>query len=399
MKKRLMILGASQLQLPAIVKAKNMGLHVIVLDINKNAVGVDYADEFYDISTIDVESIIKKSEEHNIDGIMTLATDMPMRAVAAVGEKLGLNTISYETAIRATDKARMREQLSKFNVPIPFFTSVRTYEEFEVAVNSFPRDLIIKPADSSGSRGVHLLHDRNELEKAYEYSKNFSRTGEIVVEEYMKGPEVSVETITINGTTHVIAITDKLTSGAPYFVEMGHSIQSLLPHDVKKNIEEVTKEAISAIGIDNSPAHTEIIITNQGAKVVEIGARLGGDNITTSLVPLATGVDMVRACIDLAIGNEPDLSQKFNRGSAIRYFDLKEGILSRIVGIEKVSNSVGIYEISISKSSGAKINKIKSSVDRIGYVIAYAESVQKAIDICQKAINTIKITIDKKGEG
>lgn len=120
--KKLMILGASQLQLPAIVKAKNMGLHVIVLDINKNAIGVNYADEFYEISTIDTESIIKKAEELNIDGIMTLATDMPMRAVAAVGERLGLNTISYETAIRATDKARMREQLSKSNVSIPFFT-------------------------------------------------------------------------------------------------------------------------------------------------------------------------------------------------------------------------------------------------------------------------------------
>ena len=391
--KKLMILGASQLQLPAIIKAKEMGLYVIVLDINKNAVGVDYADEFYEISTIDVERIMKKAEEVNIDGIMTLATDMPMRAVAAVGERLGLNTINHETAIRATDKARMRERLSSFNIPIPFFSSVRTYEEFERIVNSFQGDLIIKPADSSGSRGVYLLQDRSELEKTYEYSKNFSKTGEIVVEEYMKGPEVSVETITINGITHVIAITDKLISGPPYFVEMGHSIQSSLPANVKDNIEEVTKAAISAIGIDNSPAHTEIIITSQGAKIVELGARLGGDNITTSLVPLATGVDMVRTCIDLAIGNEPDISQKFNRGSTIRYFNSNEGILSGIEGVEKASNNGGIYEITISKSKGDKINKIRSSNDRIGYIIAHAESAQKAIDICQQTINQIKITI------
>lgn len=386
-----MILGASQLQLPAIVKAKEMGLHVIVLDINKNAIGVNYADEFYEISTIDTESITKKAEELNIDGIMTIATDMPMRAVAAVGEKMGLNTIDYETAIRATDKARMRERLLKCNVPIPFFSSIRTYEEFKKVVNSYKGDLIIKPADSSGSRGVHLLQDRNELEEVYEYSKKFSRTGEIVVEEYMIGPEVSVETITIEGITHIIAITDKLTSGPPYFVEMGHSIPSLLSHDTKENISDVTKAAISAIGINNSPAHTEIIVTDQGAKVVEIGARLGGDNITTSLVPLATGIDMVKACIDLAIGNKPHISQKFSKGSAIRYFNSKEGVLSKIEGINKASNNAKII---MSKSIGDRTSNIRSSVDRIGYVVAYAESAQKAIDICQKTISEIKITID-----
>lgn len=392
--KKLMILGASQLQLPAIIKAKEMGLYVIVLDINKNAVGVDYADKFYEISTIDVENIIKKAAEINIDGIMTLATDMPMRAVATVGERLGLNTINYETAIMATDKAKMRERLSYYDVPIPFFSSVRTFEDFKRVVNSFEGDLIIKPVDSSGSRGVQLLQDRNELGKIYEYSKKFSRTGEIIIEEYMKGPEVSVETITINGETYVIAITDKITSGPPYFVEMGHSIQSLLPDDIKKNIKEVAKAAISAIGIDNSPAHIEIIITNGGAKIVELGARLGGDNITTSLVPLATGVDMVGACIDLAIGIKPDVRQKFSKGSAVRYFNSHEGILSKIDGFEKAKNSVGIFEIALFKTLGDKVNNIRNSTDRIGYIIAHAESVQKAIDICQQTMNKINIVIE-----
>ncbi len=391
--KKLMILGASQLQLPAIIKAKEMGLHVIVLDINKDAVGTVYADEFYEISTIDIEHIVIKAKELKIDGIMTLATDMPMRAVAAVGEMLGLNTINYETAIMATNKVKMREILSYYGVPIPFFSSVRTYEDFKRVVNTFHGDLIVKPADSSGSRGVFLLQDNIELEKIYNYSKKYSRSGEIIIEEYMKGLEVSVETITINGNTHVIAITDKVTTGPPYFVEMGHSIQSLLPEDIKKNIEEVAKAAISALGIDNSPAHTEIIITNQGAKIVELGARLGGDNITTSLVPLATGVDMVRACIDLAIGNKPDVRQKFSKGSAIRYFNSHEGVLSKIDGIDEVKNKAGIFEVTLLKSLGDKVNNIRNSTDRIGYVIAHAESPQMAIHICQQAMDEIKIVI------
>jgi len=392
--KKLMILGASQLQLPAIIKAKEMGLYAIAIDIDKDAIGVKYADEFCNISTIDIDSILEKAEEHKIDGIITLATDMPMRAVAAVGEKLKLNTISYETAIRATDKAKMRERLFNYNVPIPFFSAVRTYEDFERVVNSYNRDLIIKPADSSGSRGVQLIQNKNRLNNIYEYTRSFSRTGEVVVEEYMKGPEVSVETITINGITNILAITDKLTTGSPHFVEMGHSIQSLLPNDVKENIGEVTKAAIAALGIENSPAHTEVIITDEGAKIVELGARLGGDNITTSLVPLATGIDMVKACINLAIGIKPDIKQKFNKGAAIRYFNSKEGVLSKVEGIDTVNKKNGIYEIIISKSIGDKLKNICSSSDRIGHVIAYADSVQEAIDICQNAIRNIKVTID-----
>ncbi|PPK45273.1 ATP-grasp domain-containing protein [Clostridium algidicarnis] len=391
---KLMILGVSELQLPAILKAKEKGLYVIGVDMNKNAVGVKYVDEFYELSTIDTGGILDKAVELGIDGIMTLATDMPMRSVAAVGERLNLTTITQKTAIMATDKARMREQLSNCNVPIPFFSSVLTYEEFEKAVNSFHGDIIIKPSDSSGSRGVYLLRDRNELEKTYEYSRKFSKTGEVVVEEYMSGPEVSVETITIKGVTHIIAITDKETSGHPYFVEMGHSIQSLLSEDMKEDIKKVTKAAITALGIDNSSAHTEIIVTSKGAKVVELGARLGGDNITTSLVPLATGIDMVEACIDLALGNKPNINKRFNKGAAIRYFNSNSGTLSKVEGIEKVRNNEGIQGILISKSIGDKINKIRSSVDRIGYVISQAESTEKAIDICKKTINEIKIIID-----
>lgn len=394
-KKKLMILGASQLQLPAIIKAKEKGLYVIVLDMNKNAIGVSYADEFYEISTIDKDSIVKKAEELKIDGIMTLATDMPMRAVAAVGEHLGLKTISYETAERATDKARMRECLLKNNVPIPYFFSVFTFKDFEKAVNLFHGDLIIKPADSSGSRGVYLLKGRKELQRAYDYSKKYSLSGQILVEEYMQGPEVSVETITINGTTHIIAITDKLTTGAPYFVEIGHSIQSLLSDNIKKEIEDVTKSAISALGIDNSPAHTEIIVTEEGPKIVELGARLGGDNITTSLVPLATGVDMVRACIELAINGLPDIDQKFYRGAAIRYFRTKAGKIVDICSVDKAEHIDGVKQISFIKNTGDYIDGIYSSSDRIGFIISQAENPYKAISICNNVQDLIEIRLER----
>ena len=122
--KKLMILGASILQLPAIIKAKEMGLHVIAVDMDQNAVGLQYADTKLIISTIDIVNVVKAAKEYNIDGIMTLASDMPMRAVAAVAKELNLIGIDDDTALKAPNKAYMRQCLKDNNVHIPIFYRV-----------------------------------------------------------------------------------------------------------------------------------------------------------------------------------------------------------------------------------------------------------------------------------
>lgn len=312
--KKIMILGASILQLPAIKKAKEMGLQVIVADMDENAIGFQEEGIICEvISTIDSEKILEAAKKYNIDGIMTLASDMPMRSVAIVAKEMGLVGISEKTALNATNKAEMRQCLKECGVPIPQFFCVSSREEYEKAIEYFRKaqlKCIVKPADNSGSRGVDLLSDLSDEElisKVYEYSKSYSRGGDIVVEEYMEGPEVSVETLSVDGECHIIQITDKLTTGAPYFVEMGHSEPSELPEDVKIKISEVASTAVKAIGITNGPSHTEIKVTKDGPKIVELGARLGGDNITTHLVPLSTGVDMVECCIKIALGETPQI--------------------------------------------------------------------------------------------
>lgn len=255
--KKIMILGASILQLPAIKKAKEMGLEVVVVDMNPDAVGFQTEGiEKEIISTIDIPEIVKAAKRHSIDGIMTLATDMPMRAVAAVAREMNLIGISADTAVKATNKAEMRKALKKAGVPIPVFYKVSTKEEYLEAVGKIKEAgyrCIIKPADNSGSRGINLLkdYDSETVEKAYNYSKESSRSGDLMVEEYMEGPEVSVETLSVNGVCHVIQITDKLTTDAPYFVEMGHSQPSGHTEEIKKQIAEVAIAANHAIGISN----------------------------------------------------------------------------------------------------------------------------------------------------
>ncbi len=397
MMKKIMILGASILQLPAIEKAKAMGLEVVVVDKNPNAVGFCVGGTFNEIiSTTDIPAVVEAAKKHRIDGIMTLATDMPMRSVAEVVKEMSLVGISPETALKATNKVEMRRALKKHGVPIPVFYKVSDSKEYECAVSNMRVPFIVKPADSSGSRGifeVQDIHDQNLIQKAYAYCLPFSKCGDVVVEEYMQGPEVSVETLSIDGNCNVIQITDKLTTGAPHYVEIGHSQPTQLPSEVLSQIACVAKAANQAVGIENGPSHTEIIVTKEGPKIVEIGARLGGDNITTHLVPLSTGVDMVESCIRIALGEKPDITPKYSKGSAIRYFHQHAGVLMNIDGLDAARNIPGVKQISIVCGTSEQITDIVDSGSRIGFVIAQGENASEAIAVAEKALACVKIDI------
>lgn len=397
--KKIMILGASILQVPAIEKAIDMGLEVIAVDIDSNALGFKIPDVKKEIiSTIDIESVMSAAKKHNIDAIMTLASDMPIMTVAKVSKKLGLVGVDLDTAIKATNKSKMRESLKSFGVPVPLFYKVDNLDKCIKAVNKIKDKgykCILKPADNSGSRGIVLLPDFNEktINIAYNYSKNNSRNKIVMVEEFMEGPEVSVETISVDGKCNIIQITDKITTGAPYFVEMGHSQPSQLPDSIIDKIKEITIAANKAIGIISGPSHTEIKITQNGPKIVEIGARLGGDNITTHLTPLSTGVDMVESCIKIALGEKPDIRIKYDKASAIRYFDQSHGRIKSIRGVEEASKLPGIIQISIIHGKDHIINGIKSSSDRVGFVIGQADDCKGAISTVIKALSLIKIDL------
>ncbi len=398
MDKKIMILGASILQVPAIRKAKQMGLKVVAVDMNPNAIGFEESQiEKEIISTIDIDKVTEAAKRHKIDGILTLASDMPMRTVAAVAKEMGLVGIDEDTAIKATNKACMREALKKNNVPVPKFYKVSNRTEYAFAVSKFNSAFIVKPADNSGSRGivkVDDLSDHNFISYAYDYARTSSRNGDVVVEEFMEGPEVSVETLSVNGECHVIQITDKMTTGKPHFVEMGHTQPSRLDSDTKIKIAEIARAANKAIGITNGPSHTEIIVTKDGPKIVELGARLGGDCITTHLVPLSTGVDMVECCIKIALGETPDFSAKFSKGSAIRYLTCPGGKVKSITGIEEAKRANGVKQVSIVHGIGEVVGEIKSSADRVGFVVAQGDTASDAAIKCEEACGKIRFSIE-----
>lgn len=391
---KLLIIGASVLQLPAIVKAKELGHHVAVADFNPQAVGIPYADEFFNASTIDIDAICRVAQQYRPDGIMTLATDMPMRSIAAATTLLGLPGISMDTAIKATDKGEMIKAFKAHHVESPWYYIANDLSELEMLRPQLICPCIVKPTDNAGSRGVVLVRSACELETAYLYSRQQSRGGQVIIEEYMTGPEVSVEIMVVDGEPHILAVTDKLTTGAPYFVEMGHSQPSQLPAADIDRIEDLARRAVISVGICCGPAHVEIKLTPEGPKMVELGARMGGDCITTHLVPLSTGIDMIKATIDMALGHKPDIERTLHKGSAIRFFDIPCGRIVSMEGTDAARNIEGVREITFTKHVGDEVSDIHSSVDRAGFIIAQADSASDAIAACRNGYEQVIVKVE-----
>lgn len=395
--KKIMILGASALQIPAIRKAKELGYQIILVDYDENAVGFQLADVKLVVSTLDQEEVYRQALRYCPDVVITSTSDGPVRTAAYVNERLGKQPdLSYEDSLCATIKSYMRERLKENNVPIPDYYSVRNFEEFINSVRKLKRCCIVKPADNAGSRGVVSLDEperrtEEELRQTYEYSKRNSRNGIVMVEEFMKGPEVSVEAMTVNGETTIITITDKYITQPPYFVEIAHSEPSRLSMETQEQIRQVALQAISAIRLHNGPSHTEIKVTEDGPKIVELAARLGGDFITSKLVPLSTGIDMVGASVLLATGEEVNLEKKWQKGAAIHFIQGREGIIKNIRIDEEIHTLQGVEEVVIDKKAGDAVNGTKSSNDRLGYIITVCGSAEEAMGIGSKALEFVHV--------
>lgn len=396
----MMILGASELQVPAIRKAKELGYQIILVDYNEKAVGFDLADVKLVVSTLDQEEVYRQALIYQPDVVITSTSDGPVRTAAYVNEKLGKKPdLSYEDSLCATIKSHMRRRLEENHVPIPAYYVVHEYEEFRTAVETLQNVCIVKPADNAGSRGVVALNDgrtrrEEELRRTYEYSKENSRNGIVMVEEYMTGPEVSVEAMTVEGQTTILTITDKYITPPPYFVEIAHSEPSCLDEETQERIRQVARQAIGAIRLQNGPSHTEIKVTEQGPKIVELAARLGGDYITSRLVPLSTGVDMVGASVLLATDGEVDLECTQHRGSAIHFIQGKEGVIRQIVIDPALSQMEGVEEVTVYKKEGDRVHSTRSSNDRLGHIITVGRTAKEAMETGRRAMELVRVEVE-----
>lgn len=332
-KKKLAIIGASYLQMPLIEKAKEMGFTTHVFAWAANDVGEKAADYFYPISITDCDSIAEKCSEINICGICSIATDLGNFTVNYVANKLGLPGNSMECTRMSTNKYLMRQAFEKRGDPCP--KSILVDEKTNLSLLSFSYPIIVKPTDRSGSRGICKLESPYGLENAVEAAINSSFEKKALIEEFAEGQEYSVEGISYNGIHHILAITLKYTTGAPHFIETGHLEPAPISDETYQKVVKVVKHALDTLEIRNSASHSEIKIDRDGnIRIIEIGSRMGGDAIGSDLVRYSTGIDYVRAVIQVACGFEPDLNPMGKTCSTEVRFILNENDLKEFRRIQ-----------------------------------------------------------------
>lgn len=362
--KNLAIIGASYLQLPLIVKAKDMGYTTHVFAWATNDVGETVADFFYPISIVEKDEILDKCREIGICGICSIASDLAMTTVNYVAFHLGLLSNSLEATSKSTNKHLMRRAFEENGDPSPKSYLVDDTTDFSTLDLSYP--IIVKPTDRSGSRGIFKLEAPDGLKEAVEKALSEGFEKKALVEEFAVGEEYSVEYISYKGKHHYLATTKKFTTGAPHFIETGHREPSGLNDETIEYIKLVITHALDSLEIENGASHSEVKIDSDGnIKIIEIGGRMGGDCIGTHLVYYSTGIDYVRAVIQVACGIEPDLSAMIQPQTVESRFIFSDEDIKKL---EDAKNSGSLIEIV--DYHPEKIGGITDSSNRAGcYVV------------------------------
>ena len=374
---KLAIIGASYLQVPLIRKARKLGIETHVFALEEGASGKDLCDRFYPISIIEKEQILAACEAIKIRGITSISSDLAMPTVNYIANKMNLIGNSLECTFVTTNKYAMRQRLSEHNLPCPRYKKIDSFDQWTTDDFAFP--LIIKPTDRSGSRGVAKIKTGEKIEDALQRALSESFVNEAIIEEFIEGKEISVEMVSWKGTHHFITCTDKVHTGEPYFVEIEQHVPANISTDLQSRIVALVKEALTVLGVEYGASHSEILITDNGEIfIVEIGARMGGDNIGSDLVKLFTGYDFVKGVIEIALGEFtlPQIMQLKQAG--IFYLTPKAG---RVTAIQ--NNSADFQEI-VCSDILVKVDDIiefpvTNSSQRSGYFI-YASDKLVSID-------------------
>ena len=364
MKKRMAILGASYLQQPIILKAKEMGIETHVFAWKHDASAAGYADFFYDISIRDKDKILSICSNIEVDGIVSIATDAAVPTMSFISETLELNGNSTESAVLTTDKFLMRQTLKAAGIKCPNFILFNPETTLpEIDYLNYP--LVVKPVDRSGSRGISLVKNRLKLKSALLTAIDQSFCSKAVVEEFVDGIEFSVESISFKGKHKVIAITEKVTSGKPHFVEIAHHQPADLTNDIEIRMTKLTLMALEALKIKNGISHTEMKLnSNNELIIIEVAGRMGGDFIGSTLTQLSTGIDMLRATIDISLSKKPVTTKSKSRNAGIVFLSKDTEWLLPFFEEELIEPKIVQKE----RFTG-ELKSLKSSSDRSGYII------------------------------
>lgn len=427
-RRTLLVLGAGLMQRPAIEAARSLDCQVVVVDGNDKALCVSLADHFFPLDLKDKEGIrdlaMGLKSQGRLHGVFTAGTDFSA-TVSYVGEACGFPVHSYQAACNASDKILMRRCFQGASVASPAFLEVASgagadsINQVAAAFPAFGEDcpLVVKPVDNMGGRGCRLVYSRQDLELALEEARRNSRSGRAIVEEYMEGPEFSIDALVYNGTVTICGFADRHIFFPPYFIEMGHTIPTSLFQTNPQGYLDLLAtfvRGIKSLGLTCGAAKADIKLTPRGAMVGEIAARLSGGYMSGWTYPYSSDLFLTRQAAAIALGLEPQelLSRRQPvaglpqdlpfavyhipslRHCAERAWISIPGRVAAIKGVEQAATCPGVREVLPRVQSGDLVTFPRNNVEKCGNVIAVDTTWQGATTKAQAAVKTILLELE-----
>ncbi|MEU0084531.1 ATP-grasp domain-containing protein [Streptomyces sp. NPDC006274] len=323
-------------------------------------------------------SFVERAHEAlRFDGVIT-SCDYYLRTAARVAGRLELPGPTPESVENACRKDATRRVLAEAGLPGPRFAVCAEWAGAAAAARDIGYPLVLKPVDLCAGMFVRRVDDEAALAHAYRALAAFPvnargqrRDPVVLLEELLDGPEVSVETVSYGGAVHVVGVTDKSVGGAPAFIETGHMFPAALDPADTQAVEETARRALKALGLDGVVAHTEIKLTTDGPRLVEVNPRPAGNRIT-ELIRHVTGIDLAAACVDVALGREPDLRRHATglTSAAIGFLvPDQDGVLEAVDGADTVHAADGLLELQLA-DPGKAVRAAGSNNEYLGHVMA-----------------------------
>ena len=381
--KRVAIIGANEFQNPLIEKARELGLETHVFAWQDGSIGERTADCFHPISIVETDRILDACRHLGVSAVCSIGSDLAAITVVKVAGALGLPCNPPETAVLATNKYRMREAFRDAGIPVPAFFKADGAEKDLEQARALRFPVIVKPTDRSGSRGITKVDrfDPDRLRAAVAAALKESFEKRAVIEEYLEGPEYSCEALSVDGQHTVLAITKKYTTGAPHFIETGHIEPPDLTQAEEEKVHRAVTAGLDALHVRLGASHSEFRIDpgTGEARLIEIGARMGGDCIGSDLVRLSTGVDFVELTLRAALGECPKPEAQGYRRAALVRFLFTQSDLERFHQIEKERPDLLVRASGMRQPGSA----VTDSSTRLGFYILSGEDREELVHWAQ----------------
>ncbi len=385
-------------QIAAIKELKSRGITTLLADMNENVGARLYADEFYKVSVLDVDAIRELAKEQKVDFLITVCADQVLEVVAQVSEELKLPCyIDFATAKNVSKKSYMKKIFWDNGVPTSKYVIMDTLDMEKIKHLEYP--LIVKPVDAYSSRGVCKINKPEELADAFENAKNISRTKTAIVEEFVDGEEISVDVYVEDGKAHILCLTNLYKIGEDgKFVINRSCIPADISENIRSQIEEASQKIADAFGLKNTPMLVQLISTDEKISVVEFCARTGG-GIKFLMIKKETGFDVVKAVVDLTLGEKPHYEKKDipPKLTVNEFVYCNKGTLKSLEGFDKLLEDGVIDDFKQFKFPGTEFNNINGSGDRVAYFSIEADTIEEVKARHKLANNSIR-AISENGE-